>query len=156
MHPHDVHYLNCFRGRWRDTVRLYHSAIFLSSSILEYRKKNRFSFDASQVGMKVVSGFSFVDWCPAVGTCRLLCLWSIMRGNGRRKRGQQWEHREDARGFMCNSCLQNWPLCSMSFVSNFLKNIPFLQCVFRDYAGGAMLENNLVHMEQVASYLQVL
>lgn len=80
--------------------------------------------------MKVVSGLSFVDWCPAVGTCRLLCLWSIMRGNGWRKRGQQWEHREDARGFMCNSCLQNWPLCSMSFVSNFLKNIPFLQRVF--------------------------
>lgn len=80
--------------------------------------------------MKVVSGFSFADWCPAVGTCRLLCLWSIMRGNGWRKRGQQWEHREDARGFMCNGCLQNWPLCSMSFVSNFLKNIPFLQCVF--------------------------
>lgn len=47
-----------------------------------------------------------------------------------KKGGGQWEHKEDARGFMCNSCLRNWPLCSMSFVSNFLINIPLLQCVF--------------------------
>lgn len=66
-----------------------------------------------------------------MSSCRLLLpLWSIMRGNGWRRRGQQWELKEDARGFMCNSCLQNWPLCSMSFVSNFLQGVLWLQCVF--------------------------
>lgn len=38
----------------------------------------------------------------------------------------------------------------------FPEEYPVPAACFHDYAGGAMLGNNLVYMEQVASYLQVL
>lgn len=86
-----------------------------------------------------------------MGTCRLFYLWSIMRGNDWGKRRHQSEYKEGARGFMCNSCLQNWPLCSMSFISNFLKNTLVLQYVLMIVLVDGI--NNLVYIEQVELYL---
>lgn len=59
---------------------------------------------------------------------------------------------------MCNSSLRNGPLCSMSFVSNFLKNILLLKCVFMIVLveGLGLLENNLAYMEQVVLHLNVI
>ena len=48
-----------------------------------------------------------------------------------KKRTELWEHKDDARGFMCNSSLRNWPLCSMSLVS-FPKEYPVVATCFCD------------------------
>lgn len=97
--------------------------------------------------------FSFEDWCPAVGTRWLLCAWPIMRENGWRKKreggAKQWELKEDARGFMCNSSRQNWSLCFMSFASNFLKNICSVFSRMWGWKDVWLLENNLAYMEEV-------
>lgn len=59
---------------------------------------------------------------------------------------------------MCNSSPRNGPLCSMNFISNFLKNSLLLKCVFMIVLveGLGLLENNLAYMEQVVLHLNVI
>ncbi len=59
---------------------------------------------------------------------------------------------------MCNSSQRNGPLCSVSFVSNFLKNILSLKCVFMIVLveGLELLKNNLAYMEQAVLHLNVI
>ena len=82
-----------------------------------------------------------------------LCLWPIMRGNGWRKRGEQREHKEDARGFICNSGTK-WDFMLHVLRFKFPKRT---SCCFNVFLWLCwLLGDNLAYMEQAVLCLNVI